>query len=134
MACRTVLAPPLLVLLGSWSAAAPATLTARLPVGRSGQTLSSALTLSNHLGISFRAGYVCTPETFLVNSSGKVVRQDPPADAACQSTYRWLNVPARSLPHEQDRGLEFHVHAPPRGSRALTRIESPASPSPESGG
>lgn len=84
------------LLLGSTGLAAAPTITARLAVQRSGNTLSHALILHNQLAVPFRAGYVCTLETFLVNAAGKVIRRNPPTDVACPSTYFWLNVAPHS--------------------------------------
>lgn len=83
------------LLLGSAGLAASPTVSARLSVQRSGNALTTALTLHNQLAVPFRAAYVCTLETALVNAAGRVVQQHPPEDTACPSTYFWLNVPVR---------------------------------------
>ncbi|MDL2343231.1 hypothetical protein QOL99_03605 [Deinococcus sp. MIMF12] len=103
------------LLLGSTGLAASPTVSARLSVQRSGTTLSHALKLHNRLAVPFRAAYVCTLETALVNAAGRVVRQYPPEDTACPSTYFWLSVPARGRATVFQHKLPWNLSEVPPG-------------------
>lgn len=99
-------------------------ITAHLQVTQNGNALAYQYTLKNALDLPFRAAYACTFKVSLVNRAGKAVRVDPPADAACQSTYRWIQVPARSSATVFQKTLPWNLaEVPPGQYRLKTHLQ-----------